>query len=58
MKCSVCGKFRKPEECVEMEGDSSDGYQGERWIECIDCVSDADLEQYFRGYKPKEAARE
>ena len=38
-KCSLCGKFRKQEDLVEVGGDSNDVGEYEIWIECKFCCA-------------------
>lgn len=46
-KCSCCGKFRKEDDLVAMEGDSSEGWS-DLWLECKYCCSPVDREMYFK----------
>lgn len=46
-RCDLCGKFCKVADLVQMEGDSNDGYQGDLWLECKNCMSASDFKTYF-----------
>lgn len=45
-QCDCCGKFRKVYELVTMEGDSSDGFPGGTWLECMYCMSNDAFGKY------------
>ena len=52
-RCDICGKFRKEQDVFLDEGESSDGFSVEQWLECKFCCSPADYDRYFK--KEKDA---
>lgn len=42
-RADCCGKFRKIQELVCLEGEGS-----EQWVECCYCCSDFDYDTYFK----------
>jgi len=45
VKCDVCGKFTTKGQFHIQEDDSSDGFPGKEYIECIRCISPFEAER-------------
>lgn len=55
-RCDCCGKFKKESDCVAQEHSGFDGLVREEWVECRDCMSEADEKRYFN-QETKEAEK-
>lgn len=42
-RCNLCGRFQKKEDLLSVWGEGNDV-----WLECSQCVSQADFNRYFK----------